>query len=128
MEVKTHSFMSTATSTNQFLLLFRHRDDAPDPTPAEMEQKLAKIMAWLRGLNARGEFAGTNALSDEGRVMHRSPTQVTDGPYIEAKEVIGGYVMINARDLDAATQIARGCPMVDRIIIEIRQVKPLPPL
>src|ERR1051325_10500142 len=102
--------MSTSAPPNQFLLLFRHRDDAPDPTPAEMEQKIARVMAWLRSLKARGEFAGTNALQDEGRVLHRSVAHITDGPYIEGKEVIGGYVMINARDLDHATEIARGVP------------------
>jgi hypothetical protein len=120
--------MSNTTAANQFLLLFRHRDDSPDPTPAEMEQMMVKVMTWLRSLNARGELVGTNRLEDAGRVLHRHQGQVTDGPYIEAKEVIGGYVLIAARDLDAATEIARGIPFLDRIICEIRPVKPLPPL
>lgn len=121
--------MSTPAASNQFLLIFRHRDDSPDPTPAEMEEIMAKVMGWIRSMNAKGQYAGANRLYDEGRIINgHNGASVHDGPFVEAKEVVGGYIMINARDLDEATAIARNNPLIERIITEVRQVKPLPPL
>ncbi len=123
--------MSSATPSPQFLLLFRHSPEGPDPTPAEMEQIMGKWMAWMKGMGARGELAGANRLQDSGRVI-RGPggKTVTDGPFAEAKEIVGGYILVQARDLAAATVIARGCPGLDHgdTIVEIRPVEPLPPL
>ena len=123
--------MSSAPASAQFLLLFRHSESGPDPTPAEMEQIMGKWMAWIKGMKARGELVGTNRLAETGRVL-RGPggKEVTDGPFAEAKEVIGGYVLIQARDLAAATAIARGCPGLEMktTIVEVRPVEPLPSL
>src|SRR4051812_30531871 len=121
--------MSQTPSSAQFLFLFRHRDDAPDRTPAEMEQVMNKVMAWMRALKSRGELVDTRPLADEGRVL-RGPggTTITDGPFVEAKEVVGGFVIVNARDLDAAAAIARGCPMLERISVEVRELNSLPPI
>jgi hypothetical protein len=121
--------MSTPAKSAQFLLLFRHSQEGPDPTPQEMEQIMGKWMAWMKGMQARGELAGVNRLQETGKVL-RGPggANVTDGPFVEAKEVVGGYVLVNARDLAAATAIARGCPGLDMntTIVEVRQVEPLP--
>jgi hypothetical protein len=118
--------MSYSTSTSHYLLLFRHNTDTPDPTPAEMEAKMARIMAWLRDLKARGAFVATSPLEDEGRVL-RAPggTTITDGPYVESKEVVGGYVIVDAPSLDAATAIARSLPNLDRTTVEVRQMRSL---
>jgi hypothetical protein len=121
--------MSTSTKSAQFLLLFRHSQEGPDPTPEQMEQIMGKWMAWMKGMQARGEMLGVNRLQENGRVL-RGPggANLTDGPFVEAKEVVGGYVLITAPDLDAATRIARGCPGLEMstTIVEIRQVEPLP--
>ena len=120
--------MSTAAPSAQFLLLFRHSQEGPDPTPAEMEQIMGKWMAWMKGMGARGEMAGVNRLQDTGRVLRGPGGEVTDGPFVEAKEVVGGYVLVNAKDLAAATAIARGCPglAMSSTIVEVRPVEPLP--
>jgi hypothetical protein len=123
--------MSTSSNSNQFLLLFRHREDMPDPTPAEMEQIMGKWMAWLKGMKAQGQMLGTNRLDDTGRVLRGAGgANLTDGPFVEAKEVVGGYVLITAADLAAATAIARGCPGLEMktTLVEVRPVMPLPPL
>jgi hypothetical protein len=121
--------MSSAPKSAQYLLLFRHSEEGPDPTPAEMEVIMGKWMAWIRGMRERGEFLGTNRLAETGAVM-RGPggAEVTDGPFAEAKEIVGGYVLITAPDLAAAKTIARGCPGLERntTIVEIRPVVPLP--
>jgi len=125
----TRITMSSAPKSAQFLLLFRHSEEGPDPTPAEMEQIMGKWMAWIKGMNTRGELVGTNRLAETGRVL-RGPggKEVTDGPFAEAKEVVGGYVLIQAGDPAAATAIACGCPGLEMktTIVEVRPVEPLP--
>ncbi len=118
--------MSYSNSTSHYLLLFRHNVETPDPTPAEMEAKMRRIMAWLRDLKQRGQFVATAPLEDEGRVLRGAGgATLTDGPFIEAKEVVGGYVIVNAASLDAATAIARTLPNLDRIAVEVRQMRQL---
>jgi hypothetical protein len=123
--------MSNNTKSSQFLLLFRHSQEGPDPTPEQMNEIMGKWMAWMKGMHARGELAGVNRLQETGRVL-RGPggANVTDGPFAEAKEVVGGYVLIQAADLAAATAIARGCPGLEMnsTIVEVRPVEPLPPI
>jgi hypothetical protein len=123
--------MSAAQKSAQFLLLFRHSQEGPDPTPQEMEVVMGKWMAWMKGMGARGQFAGANRLQDTGNVLRGSGSaNVTDGPFVEAKEIVGGYVIVTAPDLAAATAIARGCPGLEMgtTIVEVRPVEPLPPL
>lgn len=121
--------MSTSSHSPQFLLLFRHSVEGPDPTPAEMEQIMAKWLAWLRSMKASGQLAGTHRLEENGRVLRGPAATLADGPFVEAKELVGGYVLIHAADLAAATEIARGCPglAMNTTIVEVRPVAPLPP-
>ena len=120
--------MSTAAQSAQFLLLFRHSQEGPDPTPAEMEQIMGKWMAWLKGMGARGQMVGANRLQETGCVLRGPGAEMSDGPFAEAKEIVGGYVLVNAPDLAAATAIARGCPglAMSTTIVEVRPVEPLP--
>ena len=122
--------MSNQPASAQFLLLFRHPKDGPDPSPEEMQKIMGKWMAWMKGMGARGEFAGANRLEDTGAVVQGPRgTRFTDGPFAEAKEVVGGYVLVNAANLAAATAIARGGPGLDNgTIVEVRPIEPLPPM
>ena len=122
--------MSSPTASAQFLLLFRHPKDGPDPSPEEMQKIMGKWMAWMKGMGARGEFAGANRLDDTGAVIKgQRGAKLTDGPYAESKEIVGGYVIVNAASLAAATAIARGCPGLDNdAIVEVRPIEPLPPM
>jgi hypothetical protein len=113
---------------SEFLLVFRQPQDEPDPTPEEMEKILSRWMDWMKSMNSRGEMRGVNRLQDTGKVLRGvRGAKVTDGPFVESKEVVGGYILIAADDLAQATEIARGCPGLDRnTIVEIRPVEPLP--
>jgi hypothetical protein len=121
--------MSTSPKA-QFLLLFRHSQEGPDPTPAEMEQVMGKWMAWMKGMHERGEFVGANRLQDTGSVLRGTKATVTDGPFVEGKEIVGGYILITAANLAAANAIARNCPGLAQgsTIVEVRPVEPLPAL
>ncbi len=120
--------MPTQTAKSSFLLLFRHPQDNPDPTPEEMEKIFGRWMDWMKGMNAKGVFAGANRLQDTGRLL-RGPrgATLTDGPFAESKEVVGGYIIVKADNYAQAVEIARGCPGLDRgATVEIREVEPLP--
>lgn len=118
--------MSTSPKS-QYILFLRHPPGGTPP-PEELQRIMAKFAVWIDGLKARGEFAGTNGLEPAGRVI-RPPrgTPVSDGPYIEAKEIVGGYLIVNADSLDDATAIAQGCPGIDDgLIVEVRPIRPRP--
>jgi hypothetical protein len=115
----------SAAATTQHLLLLRHPNRGPGPTPAELEKIMERFGLWMAGLHAKGLVAGTNGLGPTGKILHGplGETVVTDGPYAEAKEVVGGYVLLNVATMKAALAIARRCPGLDhRMAVEVRPV------
>jgi len=101
---------------SQFVLLLR---DAGFPTglsPEEIQAIIGRYRAWRQKVGADGK-----KLTDgDGRVLTR--TGVTDGPYAESKEVMGGFFLIEAKDYDEAVRISSDCPHLDFGSIEVRQV------
>jgi hypothetical protein len=84
-----------------------------------------RMTAWSESLRKAGIHRGAEKLTDDpGRVLRRKGgMSVTDGPYAESRELIGGYFLIEAQDYDAATRIARECPAYHvGSEIEIREV------
>ena len=114
--------------SSQFLLLLRQPHTGPGPTPAQLQEIMGHFKVWMDGLHAKGVVAGTNGLAPTGRIL-REPggTVITDGPYAEATEIVGGYILINAANLDEAVAIARGCPGLNyRLAVEVRPVQSRP--
>lgn len=87
---------------------------------------MARFTEWIGGLQAQGMLQSTNGLELAGKVLRGSRgSAMIDGPYAEAKEVIGGYVMISASSLEEAVEAARGCPGLDcHMAVEVRPVRP----
>jgi hypothetical protein len=95
-------------------------------SPAEMQAIVERYSAWAAGLQTAGKLAGSHKLRDrEGRVMRRGggKVMVTDGPFTEGKEVIGGLFVIEAASYDDALSTATGCPHLDFGSIEVREVE-----
>ena len=114
-----------STAAKQYLLLLRQPNTGPGPTPEQLRGIMAEFGVWMAGLHEKGAVAGTNGLEPAGKVL-REPggAVITDGPYAEAKEIVGGYILVNARDLDEAVAIARGCPGLNhRLAVEVRPVQ-----
>lgn len=111
--------------TSHYLLFLRHSGTMP--SPAELAAIMAKFKIWMDGIKARGEFVATNGLHFTGRVV-RTHGIVTDGPFAEAKEVVGGYVIVAAASLDRATEIAQACPGLEQpgMIVEVRPIQASP--
>jgi hypothetical protein len=81
-------------------------------------------MAWAESLRQSGHHKAGEPLEEEGRILSgKNGSIVTDGPFAESKETIGGYFMITASNLDEATEIARGCPIFDNDgTVEVRPI------
>ena len=97
----------------EYLLLFRSSNNwYKELSPEELQQVMAKVGAWFESLNAKGIVKGGQPLGPEGRVItgKGSKLVISDGPFPESKETIGGYTIILASSLDEATEIAKGCP------------------
>jgi hypothetical protein len=108
------------------LLLHDNPASFANVSPDEMQKIVEKYIAWGKKLREAGVWRASNKLTDEpGRVMRRKDGQVrvTDGPYSESKEVLGGYYLIEVDNYDAAIDLARGCPQLEYGgTIEVRQV------
>lgn len=95
---------------SEFVFLYRNGDRVM--SPEQIQQTLPKWGAWFQALSNKG------CIVDRGQPLHRSgklvSNTVSDGPFAEAKDVIGGYTLIKARDLEEASELARGCPIIER--------------
>ncbi len=93
----------------EFMLIFRSAQQVEAPTPEAMQAQIKVWQDWIGGIAAQGKFVATNALGGEGKVV-RANNIVTDGPYMELKEIVGGYTIVKAANLEEAIQLSEGCP------------------
>ncbi|MEM6700166.1 MAG: YciI family protein [Bacteroidota bacterium] len=107
----------------EFMMLFRHVPNANYmPSPEEIKAEIKKWQDWIGSIAAQGKFSSTNRLGYEGKVV-KPGNVVTDGPYAEIKEIIGGYIIVKATDFEDAVEISKGCPMLQiGGHVEIRQI------
>jgi hypothetical protein len=94
-----------------FLFVYRSNPAAgQDMTPEQMQQMMQKWQAWMGEGLQKGWIVDTgDALTPEGRVVTAKKI-VTDGPFVESKEIVGGFSIIQAESIDAAAELAKGCP------------------
>ncbi len=110
-------------------LLFLHQDlDRPRPSsPDEIMAVTKSYMSWADRMRAEGKLAGGDKLTDDpGRVMRSKAGRVavTDGPYAESKELVGGYFVLKAADYEEACRLAESCPHLGYGgRIEVRQIQ-----
>jgi hypothetical protein len=96
-----------------FLLVFR-ADSAgmPKSSPEEMQANMKRWMDWIGGIAAQNKLTDRgNRLVPEGKVL-KAGNVITDGPYTEIKESIGGYSIIKAASLEEAVELSKGCPIL----------------
>ncbi len=95
------------------MLAFRVPEaDFRNISPAEMQELAKKWQEWLGGIAKQGRLSGEpRRLSLEGKVLKPGGV-VTDGPFVEIRERLGGFVIVKAESLDEATTLAHGCPAI----------------
>jgi hypothetical protein len=96
-------------------------------SPQQLEANMKQWMNWVGELSKTGNFKSGDPLGDGARVVTGKKKSVTDGPFGETKDLVGGYLLVTAANLDAATELARGCPIFERDdgSVEIREVRPM---
>lgn len=111
----------------KFMLIF-HSDLSNDkqPSPAEMQDNMAKWMAWIDKLAKDGRYVSGEPLLPGGKLIKGNAKNVTDGPYAEGKEIVGGYFIVNAANFEEAVALCDGYPDYDLGgSIQVRQVMKL---
>jgi hypothetical protein len=110
-------------SKQKYLVLFRSQltGDQPRPSPEQMQQMFGAYKAWMEKFKDDILDMGDKLKSD-GRLV--SASGVADGPFVEAKEVVGGYMIVSAESYDRAVEVVRACPAVDApgALLEIREL------
>jgi hypothetical protein len=98
-----------------FMYLFRSNPGAyQSMSPEQMQQTMKKWMDWRDMLEKNGHIKQFgDRLDGGGKVIRGKSKYVTDGPYIEVKDSIQGWLLVNATDLDQAIELGRGCPVLD---------------
>ncbi|HEX7379824.1 MAG TPA: YciI family protein [Pirellulales bacterium] len=99
-----------------------------DLPPDEAQQTIARYQAWMEGIRAAGRYvAGEKLLEDGGKRLTRQAGQlnVIDGPFSEAKEVVGGFFILRAASFDEAVELMRNSPFLDECRVELRQTDPM---
>ena len=110
-----------------YLLVYRMEYSAvPAGTPEQMEAMTKQWMDWIAGIAAKGKLTDRgNRLTGTGKVVNGNNV-ITNGPYTEIKETIGGYSMVKSESYDEAVELAKGCPILAvGGNVEVREINPL---
>lgn len=111
---------------SEFLLLFRGGNpEELQKSPEAWQEHMERWGKWMGDLSERGKMLGAQPLENTGHVIKSSKKLVTDGPFMEGKEMVGGYLMCKADNYEEALEISKGCPILesDDGIVEVREVK-----
>lgn len=113
---------------NEFLLVFRNdvAETQQQMSPDQMQNLMKTWMDWIGGIAAQNKLVSSgNRLGPDGKVF--SPNNIiTDGPFVEIKEAIGGYIIVKADNLEDASALAAGCPILNvNGSVEIRMIIPM---
>ena len=77
-----------------FLFLFSGGGLGPNPSPEDMQRSLQKWGTWIQGLAQAGKFKGGEPLESGGKFVAGTKKLITDGPFAESKEIVGGYLIV----------------------------------
>lgn len=93
------------------------------PSPEQMQEYMKMYNDWVGGIAAQDKFAGGQGLSTEGKVL-RSGNVMTDGPFVEIKESLAGFIIVKAGSLEEATKMAAACPILlgEGNSVEVRKI------
>jgi hypothetical protein len=106
-----------------FMFIFRNGPELLGYSPEQMQQHMQKWFAWIEELRAKNIYVAGEPLTPAGKVVKGAKALVTDGPFTESKELVGGFFIIKAASLEEATAIAKGCPDLQiNGSVEIREV------
>ena len=108
---------------NGYMLLFHGNDLRKGLSLEELQKVTDNWMAWFKRLTEEGKAVAGNPLEREGKIVSGKDPIVSDGPFAESKEAIGGYFLLDVPTIDEAIAIAKECPGLPYgIRVEVRPV------
>jgi hypothetical protein len=107
-----------------YMLIFRGTDWYKGLSAEEMQKVTDAWLTWFKGLMDQGKVTAGNPLEGEGKIVSgKNGKVVADGPFMESKEAIGGYFLLQVDSMDDAVAIAKQCPGLPYgIRVEVRQL------
>jgi hypothetical protein len=107
----------------KFMLIFHGGGHMNGMSPEQMQAHMGKWMAWIEKLSKSGKYVAGEPLVPGGKLVSGTKRTVTDGPYTEGKEVVGGYFIVNAADMDEAVKMCDDYPGYESGgSVQVRQV------
>jgi hypothetical protein len=109
---------------DEYILIFRHEDGLKVASPEQIQIWMKQTMDWIGSIAAQNKFSGGNGLPfEDAKVVHHNKV-VTNGPFGEIKETIGGYVIVKASSVDEAVEFAKGAPVLqgEGNTVEVRKI------
>ena len=111
----------------EFLMIFRNSNGGEKPSPEQMQAMMKQWQDWIGGIAAQNKLSssGNRLSADDSRVV-KPNNLITNGPYVEIKEAVGGYIIVKTNSVDEAAELAKGCPIL-KIggNVEVRTVVPM---
>ncbi|MFM8913507.1 MAG: YciI family protein [Flammeovirgaceae bacterium] len=111
-----------------FMLVFRNslksQESFATQSPEQMQAEMALWQTWMGKIAEKNQLGDGQPLFPEGKVLRGPKKVLTDGPFIEGKDVVGGYMIIKAKDYAEAVEISKGCPQLngDDGTAEVREI------
>jgi hypothetical protein len=119
LRVEVRILEANSRTTNQRRIImsefvYLYRGGETDRSPEQAQKTMQKWMTWMKELGAKGHIKDQGQpLERSGKLVRGKQKSVTDGPFTETKDVVGGYTLIEARDLDQAVELSKGCPIFE---------------
>ena len=108
----------------EYILIFRHEDGMKVASPEQIQVWMKQTMDWIGSIAAKNQFVAGNGLPfDDAKVVWHNNV-VTNGPFGEIKETIGGYIIVKANNVDEAVEFAKSSPVLqgDGNSVEVREI------
>lgn len=108
----------------EFMLIFSGPDYSKMGfSPEQMQAQFAKWGDWIEGLKKKGTYVDGRPLSPGGKIVKGKQPVITDGPFAESKEIVGGFLIIHANSLEEAAIISKAAPDIEiGGQVEVREV------
>ncbi len=108
----------------EYALIMRHEDGNKVASPEQIQIWMKQTMDWIGSIAAQNKFSsGTGLPFDDAKVV-KPHDVVTNGPFGDIKETIGGFIIVKADSVDEAVEFAKGCPVLqgEGNSVEVRRI------
>ena len=98
---------------SKYLFLFRGGMNMSAASPEEIQSIMMQWKVWMDELTQQGKMKAGEPLEGRGKLLSGHAKKITDGPFAEGKEIVGGYLIVEASGMDEAVDISKGCPIFE---------------